>query len=75
MEPTNRRKRRKPREVSPTVIVIFHSGQSVLQGTAERLENLKTDVDRVFLFLVFLPFLGPLPGHTEVPRLGVPSEL
>ena len=27
------------------------------------------------LFLVFLPFLGPLPKHVEVPRLGVKSEL
>ena len=24
---------------------------------------------------VFLPFLGPLPRHMEVPRLGVQSEL
>ena len=28
----------------------------------------------MFLF-VFLPFLGPLPQHMEVPRLGVESEL
>ena len=27
-----------------------------------------------FFFLVFFPFLGPLPRHTEVPRLGVQSE-
>ena len=26
-------------------------------------------------FSVFLPFLGPLPQHMEVPRLGVESEL
>ena len=26
-------------------------------------------------FFVFLPFLGPLPRHVEVPRLGVQSEL
>ena len=26
-------------------------------------------------FGVFLPFLGPLPWHMEVPRLGVESEL
>ena len=25
----------------------------------------------LFLFFVFLPFLGPLPRHTEIPRLGV----
>ena len=28
----------------------------------------------LFLFFVFLPFLGPLPWHMEVPRLGVQSE-
>ena len=27
------------------------------------------------IFFVFLPFLGPLPQHMEVPRLGVESEL
>ena len=27
------------------------------------------------LFFFFLPFLEPLPRHTEVPRLGVKSEL
>ena len=31
-------------------------------------------VDVVFFFFVFLPFLGPLPQHMEVPRLGVESE-
>ena len=29
----------------------------------------------LFYFFVFLPFLGLLPGHMEVPRLGVQSEL
>ena len=29
----------------------------------------------VFFSVFFLPFLGPLPGHMEVPRLGVQSEL
>ena len=28
-----------------------------------------------FFFFVFLPFLGPLLRHMEVPRLGVESEL
>ena len=28
-----------------------------------------------FFFLIFLPLLGPLPRHMEVPRLGVQSEL
>ena len=29
----------------------------------------------IFFFLVFLPFLGPLPWHMEVSGLGVESEL
>jgi len=28
-----------------------------------------------FFFFVFLPFLGLLPWHMEIPRLGVQSEL
>ena len=28
-----------------------------------------------FFLFVFLPFLGPLPQHMEVPRLGVELEL
>ena len=28
-----------------------------------------------YFFFVFLPFLGPLPQHMEIPRLGVESEL
>ena len=28
-----------------------------------------------FFFLVFLPFLGLLPQHMEVPRIGVKLEL
>ena len=28
-----------------------------------------------FFFFVFLLFLGPIPRHMEVPRLGVESEL
>ena len=32
-------------------------------------------VAMVFFFFVFLLFLGPLPLHMEVPRLGVESEL
>ena len=28
-----------------------------------------------FFFLVFLPFLGPLPQHMQVPRQGVELEL
>ena len=29
----------------------------------------------LFIYFIFLPFLGPLPWHMEVPRLGVESEL
>ena len=29
----------------------------------------------IFYFFVFLPSLGPLPRHIEVPRLGVKLEL
>ena len=29
----------------------------------------------ILFFLFFLLFLGPLPQHMEVPRLGVESEL
>ena len=29
----------------------------------------------IFYFLFFLPFVGLLPRHMEVPRLGVQSEL
>ena len=31
--------------------------------------------DGVIYIFVFLPFLGPLPRHMEVPRLEVKSEL
>ena len=35
----------------------------------------KKSVVFLFFVFVFLPFLGPLPQHMEVPRLGVKSEL
>ena len=28
----------------------------------------------LFFYFIFLPFLGPLPRHMEVPRLGVELE-
>ena len=34
-------------------------------------ENLLSSFLFLFLFFFFLPFLGPLPWHMEVPRLGV----
>ena len=30
-----------------------------------------SDLSNLVFFFVFLPFLGPLPRHMEVPRLGV----
>ena len=30
-----------------------------------------TELEQIFYFLAFLPFLGPLLWHMEVPRLGV----
>ena len=39
-------------------------------------DTLKAETQNFFFFfLVFLPFLGPLPQHMEVRRLGVESEL
>ena len=38
-------------------------------------EALKRKQKKIFFFFVFLPFLGPLLRHVEVPRLGVQSEL
>ena len=29
----------------------------------------------IYLFFIFLSFLGPHPQHMEIPRLGVKSEL
>ena len=34
-----------------------------------------TYISELFIYFVFLPFLGPLLRHMEVPRLGVKSEL
>ena len=41
-----------------------------------RFESLSNTFYFIYLFIfVFLPFLGPLSRHMEVPRLGVQSEL
>jgi len=37
--------------------------------------SLSVCVSLTVCFSVFLPFLGPLPQHMEVPRLGVELEL
>ena len=42
-------------------------------NAGEEGHNLPTDF--FLLLLGFLPFLGPLLRHMEVPRLGVESEL
>ena len=48
----------------------------ILMGTSQILNLQSYDRNTTFrfsffFFLSFLPFLGPLPGHVEVPRLGV----
>ena len=39
--------------------------------TYELLYLLRELIAYFFFFFVFLPFLGPLPWHMEIPRLGV----
>ena len=41
----------------------------------EKTSEKKVIVTVEFFFLSFLLFLGPLPGHMEVPRLGAELEL
>ena len=48
--------------------------ESNKNDTNELIYTTETD-SQFFFFLVFLPFLGPLPQHMEIPRLGVESEL
>ena len=53
-------------------MVILHSGSKHLNDE----EKSHSQSHQPFFFVVvFLPFLGPLPWHMEVPRLGVQSEL
>ena len=48
----------------------------VLMDTSQILNSLSHDkISIYFFFFVFLPFLGPLPQHMEVPKLEVESEL
>ena len=48
----------------------------VLMNTSQILNPLNHDkISIYFFFFVFLPFLGPLPQHMEVPKLEVESEL
>ena len=51
------------------------SYQTPRRKCRRNLDNLGYGNDFLFIYLVFLPFLGPLPQHMEVPRLGVVSEL
>ena len=55
---------------------------AVSSETSHGVSNTKHQHSRIvhnlfyfILFLVFLLFLGPLPRHMEVPRLGIESEL
>ena len=47
--------------------------EPIQESTPQRTETF-VDQDFFFFFFVFLPFLGLLPQHMEVPRLGVQSE-
>ena len=48
---------------------------SGLRPHSDHSKLLITHVHSLFFLLIFLPFLGPLLWHTEVPRLGVELEL
>ena len=50
-------------------------GNGVRHGDLTVKPGLSFLVSLSFFFFVFLPFLGPLQRHMEVPRLGVKSEL
>jgi len=43
----------------------------IWQGLLERRKDLEKMTFLFFIYFVFLPFLGPLLQHMEVPRLGV----
>ena len=46
------------------------------QGPGSPLRNTQSIISlSSFFFFVFLPFLGPLLQHMDVPRLGVKLEL
>ena len=44
-------------------------------GITITFEYNKSIADMFYLFIYLLSFLGPLPQHMEVPRVGVSSEL
>ena len=48
-----------------------------VQSPAWEYPHTRAQPKEIFFVVVvlFLPFLGPLPRHMEVPRLGVESEL
>ena len=50
---------------------VFYSGSSINPLSF----LVKAEIFFLFYFFVFLPFLGMLPWHMEVPRLGVQLEL
>ena len=47
----------------------------ILETAQQDSSSFRSSWGFLFFFLVFLPFLGPLPQHMEVPRQGVESEL
>ena len=55
----------------PSWVPLSHDRNSILL----LLYSFSFDEKFLFYFFVFLPFLGLLPQHMEVTRLGVKSEL
>ena len=51
------------------------SAMAQIQSLAPEWPHTAHEAKKNFLFLSFLPFLGPLPRHMEVPRVGVKLEL
>ena len=61
---------------------VFQGWMHAAQGPAGNLHNCRNvcpgaplSIFFFFFFGLLLPFLGPIPRHMEVPRLGVKSEL
>ena len=61
------------RQISYNITYTWNLKKKRYKGTY--LQNRNRLIYFFFFFLVFLLFLGPLPRHMEVPRLGVQSEL
>ena len=54
---------------------IRHQGPiSLTRQAVVHFINIMAFIYFILFYFVFLPFLGPLPQHMEIPRLGVESE-